>query len=450
MDSLPAELILKITKYFTLFDLLAFKSVCQRWYSISQDPLIWQTLYFQKGWPYNEHHVDRINRYLYQRALRTKYNINGDFMTEHTTTPGNFDQNEIWASSLNWHYIYQIRHHLEQNWTKGKFWMTCIPSVSSSSSSGTTSISSVASHTASVYAVRFNNKLLLSASRDSTVKVWDLDTRLLLATLRGHRGSVLCLQFDQASNFVVSGGADGRLIIWDLEQREQVRSIQAHSDSVMDVAISDEYIVSCSRDRKVCLWDRNAPFSLIRTLEGHIGVVNSVKIKGRHVVSGSGDRSIRFWDIDTGQCIRTIVRHSRGISTIGFDGKTIVSGSSDRTIAFFDTKTGEMTELNNVHDSLVRTLHYTPARMVTGSYDGTVKCWVPVPSLYQTESAVQWTLQFAIPVPRYFGPTVQVFDLQFDHRRIIVSSLESTILYYDMGKDIDGLDALDEIFHTKT
>ncbi len=55
---------------------------------------------------------------------------------------------------------------------------------------------------------------LLSSSRDSTIRVWDLATGSLLATLLGHRGRVEALSFSPGASNFVSVGSDGTVRSW--------------------------------------------------------------------------------------------------------------------------------------------------------------------------------------------------------------------------------------------
>jgi WD40 repeat protein len=55
---------------------------------------------------------------------------------------------------------------------------------------------------------------LLSTSRDSSLKLWDLREGRLIYTLQGHSGSVNTSAFSDDGNFFVSGGADQLVLVW--------------------------------------------------------------------------------------------------------------------------------------------------------------------------------------------------------------------------------------------
>ena len=58
---------------------------------------------------------------------------------------------------------------------------------------------------------------MVSASNGKTLKVWDLETGRVLATLRGHTDVVNACAVTPDSRHVVSASNDKTLKVWDLE-----------------------------------------------------------------------------------------------------------------------------------------------------------------------------------------------------------------------------------------
>jgi WD40 repeat protein len=65
-----------------------------------------------------------------------------------------------------------------------------------------------------------NDGMVMSGSRDNTVRLWDRSSGVLLRTLEGHRGSVnsVCLSSDDG--MVVSGSFDNTVRLWDRSRDE--------------------------------------------------------------------------------------------------------------------------------------------------------------------------------------------------------------------------------------
>lgn len=292
---------------------------------------------------------------------------------------------------INWQYLYKQKKRLEDNWDAGRYSNFQLPHPNHPTEA----------HTECVYTIQYSGKYLVSGSRDRSIRIWNLDSqRLIHPPLLGHSASVLCLQFDERPehDLVVSGGSDCRVILWRFSTGRMIKEIEkAHSESVLNLRFDDRYLVTCSKDKSIKVWNRREmlptddtypstttkgaarfpeyiinmqqqvetqnlhftplrPYNLIMTLEGHGAAVNAIQILDGQIVSASGDRSVKVWDVRTGACIRTFQGHSKGIACVQFDGRRIVSGSSDETVRIFDRATGAEVACLQGHSNLVRTV----------------------------------------------------------------------------------------------
>ena len=71
-------------------------------------------------------------------------------------------------------------------------------------------------HEDSVTSVAFNKELVVSASRDTLIKIWDVQTKKLLRTLEGHEDYVTCVAFNSDGSKLVSGSEDQSLRVWEV------------------------------------------------------------------------------------------------------------------------------------------------------------------------------------------------------------------------------------------
>ncbi|KAJ5086572.1 hypothetical protein NUU61_007879 [Penicillium alfredii] len=301
------------------------------------------------------------------------------------------------TAKMNWAHLYKQRRRLEANWQHGRFTNFQLPHPSHPEEA----------HRECVYAIQFEGKWLVSGSRDRSVRVWDLETkRLWHRPLTGHLKSVLCLQFDPSpeEDVIISGSSDRTIIMWKFSTGDKVHQItNAHADSVLNLKFDHRYLVTCSKDRTVKVWNRKElmatdenyprickgagatypsyivdlnemspsvldanianehikalmPYSLLMTVEGHGAAVNAMQIHGDEIVTASGDRMIKVWNIRTGACLKTLMGHEKGIACVQFDSRRIISGSNDNTVRIYDHISGAEVACLRGHNNLVRTV----------------------------------------------------------------------------------------------
>ena len=78
-------------------------------------------------------------------------------------------------------------------------------------------------HTDSVnsLAVTKGNEFIVSASRDSFIRVWDFKKRKLVAILQGHTDSVKCINITSDNKSLISSSLDKTIRIWNLETKKE-------------------------------------------------------------------------------------------------------------------------------------------------------------------------------------------------------------------------------------
>ncbi|CDO74829.1 hypothetical protein BN946_scf184353.g10 [Trametes cinnabarina] len=446
LSHLPTELALELLSYLDLPSILACLRVSRAWNRLARDNSVWHELFSRKekdGWG-----VDL------RRAHRNNSVPSGKRSLSATrSTPAPLE--------INWYDLYRTRTELDRRWSN-------YPSAGLSADLSDDAMSEqktvpkawepqvmrISGHSDSVYCLEFDSSRIITGSRDRTIKVWSLKTGKCLATFTGHRGSVLCLKFDRdwdiaddsssedgvdgvapRRGFLVTGSSDCAVCVWNLWAHPRgseepaitadVKAVlRAHSGGVLDLRIDTRWIVSCSKDALIRVWDRET-LELRTTFRGHEGPVNAVGLQGNRVVSASGDGKMIMWDVASGERLRTFEGHDRGLACIEFKEDLIVTGSNDCKIKVWDANTGACLRTLVGHDYLVRALTFDPrsGRLVSASYDKTVKVW---------------DLQSGKLVREFRGCHVShIFDVRFDHCRIVSTSHDRKIVVLDFSEGLD-------------
>lgn len=122
--------------------------------------------------------------------------------------------------------------------------------------------------------------------------------------LPGHRATITRVIFHPVFSLMVSASEDATIKVWDFETGEYERTLKGHTDSVQDIAFDamGKLLVSCSADLSIKLWDFQNSYECIKTMHGHDHNVSSVTFlpAGDFVLSASRDKQIKMWEVATG------------------------------------------------------------------------------------------------------------------------------------------------------
>jgi WD40 repeat protein/predicted Ser/Thr protein kinase len=101
-----------------------------------------------------------------------------------------------------------------------------------------------------------DNRLLATASQDSTVRLWHVDSGAC-RVLTGRTFEVFAVAFHKDGTRLATGGRDGAVWLWDLKRGEEVARLPGHISYVWSLAFSPDgtTLVSGSGDSTVRLWD---------------------------------------------------------------------------------------------------------------------------------------------------------------------------------------------------
>ena len=191
-----------------------------------------------------------------------------------------------------------------------------------------------------------NGERILTASDDSTIRLWETITGRCLAVYKGHTDSVNSVVFLPDNKHFLSGSDDKTLRLWNLETQESDYLMVGHFRSVCDVCLSENNntAFSVSKDKTIRAWNLKTG-KQTKVFHGHNSPIASVACSndGRLLVTGSWDKTIRIWDVNTGECINTLVGHQSNVVSVCVDSlnKTIASLSWDNTMRIWNFDTGK-------------------------------------------------------------------------------------------------------------
>jgi WD40 repeat protein len=155
--------------------------------------------------------------------------------------------------------------------------------------------------------------------------------------LIGHAGNITCLAFSEDGSKVISGGWDSQVFVWDVEGGNVVAELTGHGAPVWGVMVYDaKLVLTACADKMIRVFDING--KCLRTIKGHTDVVRCfAKMPPGHwsgaaFASAGNDEVIRLWALD-GTPMGELHGHDAYIYSLAIltDGD-IVSSSEDRTV----------------------------------------------------------------------------------------------------------------------
>merc|ERR1711927_39513 len=198
-----------------------------------------------------------------------------------------------------------------------------------------------------------NPDMILSASRDKTVMVWQLTREegnygYPKKALRGHGHFVEDVVISSDGQFALSGSWDGTLRLWDLNTGLTTRRFVGHDKDVLSVAFSadNRQIVSGSRDKTIKLWNPlgECKYTIQSEGEGHQEWVSCVSFSpnASHplIVSGGWDKLVKVWNLSNCKLRTNLIGHGGYINavTVSPNGSLCASGGKDGVAMLWDLK----------------------------------------------------------------------------------------------------------------
>ncbi|KAL7423669.1 U3 small nucleolar RNA-associated protein 13 [Cryptotrichosporon argae] len=222
---------------------------------------------------------------------------------------------------------------------------------------------------------RKDARFLVTASQDRTIKLWDLAPLAAalgadsaadelaaepakvrsIATVRAHEKDINALDVAPNDRFLVSASQDKTLKVYEIDFSadahagssgavRHVGTCKGHRRGVWTVRFSrnDRIIASGAADRSIKLWSLD-DFTCLKTFEGHTNSVLRVDFlsAGMQLVSSASDGLVKLWNIKDEECVKTLDNHEDRIWALAVspDEKTILSAGADSLATFWEDST---------------------------------------------------------------------------------------------------------------
>jgi len=234
-----------------------------------------------------------------------------------------------------------------------------------------------------------NPNMILTASRDKSIVVWDLQrTEDSYGTMRrrllGHSHFVQDVIISSDGQFALSGSWDGTLRLWNLANGQTSRRFEGHSKDVLSVAFSSDnrQIVSGSRDKSIKLWNTLGECKFtIPDEDGHKEWVSCVRFSPSTtnplIVSCGWDGLVKVWNLANCKLRTNLVGHTGYLNTVTVspDGSLCASGGKDGVAMLWDLNEGKRLYSLEAND-IIHSLVFSPNRYwLCAATEKCIKIW---------------------------------------------------------------------------
>ncbi|MGA1622435.1 MAG: WD40 repeat domain-containing protein [Synechocystis sp.] len=202
-------------------------------------------------------------------------------------------------------------------------------------------VQSLVGHTEKVSSMAFSpdGKTLVSVSGgDRTVRVWDVESGKLLATLADNIGPTTSVVFTPDGRQFITGaiGGDRTIKFWDAETFDLLKTSAKQPGFINGLAVTpnDINLVAAVRNF-VKIWDLTSGKEVHFT-KGPSLEINTIAVSpdSRLVATANKEGNIMLFEIATGKMITTLNGHKGWVLSLAFspDGDILYSGAEDKTV----------------------------------------------------------------------------------------------------------------------
>lgn len=209
-------------------------------------------------------------------------------------------------------------------------------------------------------AINLDGSLLASSSEDKSIIIWDVNSKLKKATLKGHTKSVTRVRI-MSSTKVASISVDNSLKIWDINSGKEEYSISDHKKGVRSLAVSTKYIATGGSSGNIIV--RNIENNeKVRTISVGTSSIRSLAfdLQGVHLISGSDGGMIKIWDTETGELKGELNNGKGRIYNISMAYDNVHFVTSGTSCNVYNLASMELIKTINQVSSIVLDASFTP------------------------------------------------------------------------------------------
>jgi len=247
---------------------------------------------------------------------------------------------------------------------------------------------------------------IITCSGDGSLRLWDLESSAQIGDEwrdEGDEAGIVTMALSPNGKTLASGSYAGIVKLWDIETRKVIAKWEVHTEMVESVCWSPdgERVASGFSDGTVWVWDVKSgePVKGLNPIKTRFEYVFAVSYSPEATMiatGGSFKHGIEIWNAKTGKLFSTIEGTWAVWSlTWTSDENKLITGIVNGLIRIFDTTTWQEIAVLDEHEDAVYSLTLFPndRLLASSSRDQTVRLWnldtnLPVGPPLQHEDSV--------------------------------------------------------------
>ena len=227
---------------------------------------------------------------------------------------------------------------------------------------------------------------IVTSSLDDSLRLWDRESGAQIGNDwrdGGDNPGVCNIALSPNGMTLASGGFDGTMRLWDVETKKVIAKWTGHTDWVHSVCWSAEgkRVASGSDNGTMEMWNvesQETDLGPIKTGHERVHAVAYSPDVSKIATGGLDEHAIKIWDTRTGELLSTLGQDSPACSLAWTsDQKKLIAGIGNGLIRIFDTVTWEQIAILEDHKLPVVaiSLFRNDRLLASGSFDHAARLW---------------------------------------------------------------------------